>query len=214
MESHVVETVKRGLLLFSVAVDTIAVLLSLECCLTLVVGLVAGIDSLNVALDGEVAIDDGVLARQVGLVEVVYVPDIGATLAGLHNNGSVGADEHGNAASTAGRTGVALGVQRDVASDNDCVTAIPSRGLDPVDGVEQRVGATVARVHCVNTLNVVVAALLEQLHENGLDRLGLVEERLGADFQATDGLGVDVVLLEQRGDGGQGERVDVCTANS
>ena len=213
VESHVVEAVERCLLLLSVAIDAVAVLLRLECSLTVVVGLVTGIDGLSVALDGEVAINDGVLAREVGLVKVVCVPDVGTTLAGLHNKRGIGANEHGNAASTTGGTGVALGVERDVASDNDGVTAIPSRRLNPVDGVEQSVGAAIARVHCVNTLNVVVAALLEQLHEDGLDRFGLVEKGLSTDFKATDALGVDVVLLEKRGDGGQGERVDVCAAN-
>ena len=97
------------------------------------------------------------------------------------------------------------------ASDNDGVTTVPSRRLNPVDGVEQSVGATVARIHCVNTLNVVVAALVEQLHKNRLDRLRLVEQGLSADLEAANGLGVDVVLLEKRGHGSQGERVDVCT---
>jgi hypothetical protein len=211
MESHVVETVKRCLLLLRVAVDTIAVLLRLQGCLALVVGLVASVYSLSVALDGEVAVDNRVLARQVGLVEVVYVPDVRATLTGLHDNGGVRANEHGNATSTTGGAGIALGVQRDIASDNDGITTIPSGRFDPVDRVEQSVGATVARIHCVNTLNVVVAALVEQLHENRLDRLGLVEQGLSADLEAANGLGVDVVLLEKRGHGSQGKRVDVCT---
>jgi hypothetical protein len=52
------------------------------------------------------------------------------------------------------------------------------------------------------------------LHEDGLDGLGLIKESLGTDFEAANILGVDVVFLEERGDGGQGERVDICTENT
>jgi hypothetical protein len=160
-----------------------------------------------------VAVDDRVLAGEVGLVEVVCVPDVGATLAGIHDNGRVRTNEHGNTSSATSRASIALLVQRDVSSNYNGVAAVPGRRLHPVYRVEESVGSTVACVDGVNTLNVVVARLFEKLHENRLDRLGLVEQSLGTDFETTNALGVDVVLVEQRGDGGQGERVDVCVEN-
>lgn len=158
-------------------------------------------------------IDDGVFACEVWLVEVVRVPDVGTAKTSIHDNWGVGADEHGYAASTTSGTGVALLVESDVASNNNSVTAIPCRGFDPVDRVEERVCSTVAGVHGVDTLDVVVARLLEELHEDRLDRLGLVEQSFGANFETADVLGVDIVLLEERSNGGQGERVYVCGAS-
>jgi hypothetical protein len=214
VERHVVETVKRRLLRLVVAISAIAVLLQLQSRLARVVGLVAGVHSLGVAANGEVAVYDGVLARKVGLVEVVCVLNIRAAETGVNGQGSVGADEHGDTAGSTGRASIALLVERDVAGDNNGVTTVPRRGLDPVDAVEQGVGAAVAGIDRVHTLDVVVAGLVEQLHQDGLDRLGLVEERLGTDFEAANRLGVNAVLLEERRKRRQGERVDICAAKS
>lgn len=214
MESHVVKAVNSSFDLVTAAVDAVAVLLRLERLLSLVVGLVAGIHCLGVAAEGEVSVDNGVFARKVGLVEVVCVPDVGTALASVHDNWRVGANKHGHASGSASRAGGALGVKGNVSCDDDGVTAVPARGLDPVDRVEQGVCAAVAGVYRVDTLDVVVARLLKQLHQDRFHRLGLVQQRLGADLEAADCLGVDVVLLEQRGDGGQGERVNVCGSSA
>jgi hypothetical protein len=45
----------------------------------------------------------------------------------------------------------------------------------------------------------------EEVHEDGLDSLGLVDDGLCADVEATDGLGVNVVLLEEVVDGWESE---------
>ena len=121
--------------------------------------------------------------------------------------GSVGADEHGDSASTTSGARVALGVEGNVSGHDNGVAAVPGRRLDPVDGVEEGIGAAVARVHGVDALDTGVVA--EKGHEHRLDRLRLVEEGLGADLESANRVGVDVVLLEQVRDNGQREGVDV-----
>lgn len=203
VEGHVVEAVERKLGRVSVRGSAVG-----DASLALVVVAVGGVKSLLVAVDGVVTIDDGVLASQIGLVEVVDVVHVGATEAGLSDNRGVRADEHGNAASTTGRTSVALGVESDVASDDNGVTAVPGRRLDPVDGVEEGVGATVASIDGVNTFNALV--VIEELHEDRLDGLGLVENGLGTDLEAANRGRIDIVVLEEARGSGQGEGVDVC----
>lgn len=205
VEGKVVEAIQGGLgAVLGVAVNTLG-----EELLALVVGTVGAVKSLSVAVDGVVAINVGVLAGQVGLVEIVGVGHVAAAKTGLDGNRGIRADKHGNAASTTGRAGIALGVEGDITSDDNGVTAVPGGGLDPVDGVEESVGTTVAGVDSINTLNVGVLA--EKLHQDRLDGLGLVEKSLGTDLEAADGVGVDLIVLEEAGDGSQGERVDVCS---
>ena len=171
MEAHVVKTVQGRLLLLLVAVDTVGVpvQLGLQCLFPVVVRLVACIYRLEVASDREMTVHNGVLAGEVGLVEIVSVGDVGATETWLKGNWGIGTDEHGDTASSTSRTSVALLVERNVTRDHDRVTAIPPRGFHPVDRVEQGVGAAVASVHGIHTLDVEVTGLLEQLHQNRLD---------------------------------------------
>ena len=147
------------------AVDVSAV----ELGFALVVATIAVVDGFGVAFDGEVAVHDRVLGGEVGLVEVVGVRDVGAAETRFKGQRCVGTDEHGNAASTTRRAGVAFLVQGNVARHDDCVAAIPGGGLDPVDRVEECIGTAVAGVHRVHTLDVCVARLFEELHEDGLD---------------------------------------------
>lgn len=115
----------------------------------------------------------------------------------LHHQRRVRADEHRNSARTTDRARAALGVDGNVAREHDRVAAVPRARLDPVDRVEERSGTTVARVLRVDALNVRVAVRRKELHEHRLDRLGLVDDRLRTDVEATDRLGVDVVVLHQ-----------------
>lgn len=151
----------------------------------------------------------GVLAGQVGLVEVVGVLHIASTETRLNNNRGVRANKKGDGASTACGTSIALGIKGNISSNNNAVPAVPGRGLDPVNSVEKSVGTAVASVDGINTLDVCVVA--EKLHQHRLDRLGLVEDGLGTDLETTNRVGVDVVVLEEVGDDGQGERVDIYT---
>jgi len=114
----------------------------------------------------------------------------------LENERSVRADEHGARAGTADRARTALGVDGNVARDDERVAAVPAARLDPVARVEEGGRAAVARVLRVDALDVRVAR--EQVHQDRLDRLALVDERLGADVDAADRRGRDVVLLEER----------------
>lgn len=207
VEEDVVEAVQRGLSLLGGTVGT--VLVGLQDLLAGIEALVAGVNGLSVAAQGEVAVNNGVLAGEVGLVEVVGVGEVRGTETGLENNGGIGTDEHSNTTSTTGGAGSTSGVQSNITTDDDGVTAIPGGRLEPVDAVEDSVGTTVAGVDGVDTLNVGVAVGSKQLHQNGLDGLGLVQESLSADLETTDRLGVDVVLVHEGREGGQGHGVDV-----
>jgi hypothetical protein len=159
-----------------------------------------------------VAIDNGVLAGEVGLVEIICVGEVGGTETGLEDDRSIGANDHGNATSTTSGTGSTSGVQGNITADHNGITTIPGGGLEPVDAVEDGVGATVAGVDVVDTLNVGVSVRSEKLHENGLDGLGLVQQGLGANLESSNGLGVDVVFVHEGGEDGEGHGVDVCRA--
>lgn len=213
VESHVVKSIEWGLadlLLCDTISIGVAVGLGVQCGLTLVVCLVTSINGLGVALDGEVTIDDRVLAGQVWLVKVICVLHVTSTKSLLHHNWRIRANQHGDHTGATGWARGTLGVQGDIASNNQSISSIPSRRLDPVDGIKDGVGATVASIDSINALDVGVVT--EELHKNRLDGLGLVENGLGTDFQATNGVGVNVVLAQEAGGNGKGERVDVCRA--
>ena len=118
----------------------------------------------------------------------------------LKDQRGIGANQDGARACTTDGAGTAFCVDSDVAGEDDGVAAVPAAALDPVDGIEGGVGGAVARVLGVEALDVVVAGGGEEVHEDGLDRLGLVDDGLSADIEATDGFGVDVVALQEGGD--------------
>lgn len=211
VEQNIVETIQRGQGLVDGTVSTIGTVgLGLQGLLTGVVGLVAGIDSLGVAPKGVVTIDNGVFAGEVGLVEIVGVGEVGGTETGLEDDRGIGADDHSNAASSTSGTGSTSGIQSNITANHDGITAIPGGGLDPVDAVEDSVGATVAGVDVIDTLDVGVSVGSEKLHENRLHGLGLVQKGLGANLESSNGLGVDVVFFHEGGENGEGHGVDVC----
>jgi hypothetical protein len=154
-----------------------------------------------------VTINVGVLAGKVGLVEIVGVLHVGTTQTGLGDDGGVGADQHSDGTGTTSGAGIALGVESDITGNDNSIAAVPSGRLNPVDGVENSVGTTVAGVNGVDTLDVGVVA--KELHKNTLDRLGLVEESLGTNLEETNRVGVDVVVLEELRGSGKSERVDI-----
>ncbi|KAG5456602.1 MAG: hypothetical protein BJ554DRAFT_3617 [Olpidium bornovanus] len=161
------------------------------------VPVVADVDALQVALDRQLAVDLGELGAEVGLVKVVHVVHVRPAEAALDGQGRVGADEHGHATGPSRGAGAARRVHRDVAGHHQGKPAVPGRGLYPVHGVEQRAGAPVASVCRVHALDGGIAGVDEQLHQHRLDRLGLVDDRLGTDFKSPD-VGVrDVVFLHE-----------------
>jgi hypothetical protein len=205
VESKVVESVEAGLgrvITVGGAVGAIG-----QLGLTLAVGAVGGIEGHGVAVEGVVTVNVGVLAGKVGLVEIVGVLHVGTTQTRLSNDRGVGADQESDSSSTTSGASIALGVESNITGNDDSIATVPSGRLNPVDGVEDSVGTTVASVDSVDTLDVGVVA--KQLHKHTLDRLGLVEEGLGANLEVTNGVGVDVVVLEELRCSGKGERVDV-----
>ena len=119
----------------------------------------------------------------------------------VKHDGCIGTNEDSTGTSSTGRSGSTLSVHSDVTGNDDSVATVPGVGLHPVDGVEEGSSTTVAGVLGVDTLNVEVAGLSEEVHEGSLDGLGLVNDGLSANINTTNGLGVDVVLFEETRDG-------------
>jgi hypothetical protein len=209
VEQDVVEAVKRSLGL--IMLDSVGAVLSLalEHLFTSGIGLVASINSLGVALEREMAINDGVFASEIGLEEIIGVGEVTATETRLEHNRGIGANQHGHGTSTTSGAGSSLGIEGNVTADNNGISAVPGRRLNPVDAVEYSVRTTVASIDGVDTLNVGVSMRSKKLHQHRLDRLGLVKKGLCADLKTTDRLGVDVVLAKEGGARGQSKRVDV-----
>ena len=180
------------------------------------VGRVRVVKGAEVSGDGPRAVDGGVLGREIGLVKVPSVGNV-STVNGwkvershvqrhitsaltLNDQRRVGADQQGASAHTPDGSGAALLVNGDITAHDNRVSSVPRLALDPVDAVEERGGGAVTGVLVVDTFNVVVAVLGEEVHEQGLGGLGLVDQGLGSDIESTDREGVDVVLFKQRGD--------------
>ena len=117
----------------------------------------------------------------------------------FENDRGVRSDQHGAGSSATRGSCGALCVDSDVTGEDDGVPSVPGRRLDPIDSVENGGGGAIAGVFAIDALNIVVARLGEKVHEGCLDRFGLVDDGLGADFQTTDRFGVDVVFFEQSG---------------
>jgi hypothetical protein len=209
VEAEVVERVDGNVLQLTFATAETLRLLATERIVRLLEGVgVAGL--------GEGSVDLRVFGGEVGLVEVVDVGHVGSVDGcrgrrislneekgrmeeskerTLENEGSVRADEHSDGSSTTNRSRTTLSVDSDVTSDDNGVTTVPRARLDPVDSVEKGGGSSVASVLRVDTLDVRVAG--EEVHEDGLDGLGLVDQGLGSDVETTDGRGRDLVLVEK-----------------
>ena len=166
------------------------------------------VQRLSVASQREVTVNNRILRCEVRLVEIVSVLHVRAS-GQVENKWRVWANKHGHRANTTGWSGGTLRVDSNVACHDNGVSTIPGRRLDPVDGVDNSRGSTVARVDRVDTFNVVVVA--KKLHQNRLDRLGLVQQGLGSDLQSTNRVGVDVVVLQQSRSGSQRDGVNVLS---
>lgn len=177
---------------------------------TLAVSIVGLVQAAKVGLDGLGTVDLWVFRGEVGLVKVPEVAHVGA-VSGLKDERSVRPDKHGNGAGTTDGAGGTLGVDGNVAGDHDSLTAVPGAALNPVDGVEESRGTTVAGVLAVDTLDVVVARGGKEVHEDRLDRLGLINDCLRTDIETTDAARIDVVLFQKAGYDGKSERVNVLT---
>lgn len=99
---------------------------------------------------------------------------------------SVRSDEHSTSTCSTNWTSAAFSVDCNVSCENDSVTTIPRRALNPVDRIEERRCGTVAGIFRVDTLNIRVARGCKEVHKDCFDRLGLVNDSLGTDIEATD----------------------------
>lgn len=164
------------------------------------------VEGLGVASKRVVAVNNGVLRGEVGLVEVVSVLHVGTVL-GVDDKRSVGANKHGNSTASTGGAGGTLSVNSNITSNNNSVTTVPGSRLDPVNGVEKGISTTVAGVVSVDTLDVGVVA--HELHKYRLDTLTLVQKSLGTNLETANILGVQVVLLEKLPENSKGDGVHV-----
>jgi hypothetical protein len=118
------------------------------------------------------------------------------TLTFEHKRG-VGTDEHSACTGTTRGSAGTLSVDGYITTDDEGVAAVPGGRLDPVDSVEQRGRRAIASVLGVDTLDVGVAMGGKEVHEERLGRLGEVDGGLCADVDATNRLGVDIILFEE-----------------
>lgn len=108
----------------------------------------------------------------------------------------IGANEHGNAARTTSWSSGTLSVDGDIASDDNGVPPIPGSRLDPVYGVEERGGSTIASILRIDTFNIKVPGLCEKIHESRFHRLGFVDDSFSADVEAANRFRVDIEFLQ------------------
>lgn len=199
MEGQVVEPVKGrldGLALSNTISIGMAVPIStLQLSFALAVGGIGTVQGLCIAVERVMSIHVRVLAGEIRLVEVVDVGHITSSQARLDHDGSIRANQHGDAASASSRSSIALGIEGNIASHHNALASVPAGRLHPVDRVDQGVGASIAGIEGINSLDVVVLA--KELHQHRLDRLGLVEDRLCADLETANVVDVDAVVLDQ-----------------
>jgi hypothetical protein len=104
----------------------------------------------------------------------------------LKDNGGVGANQDGTSSGATSRACSTFGVDGNITCNNNCISAIPRAGFDPVDSVEEGGSGAVARVFRVDSFNVKVSRLGKEIHEGCFNRLGLVDDGLGPDVETTD----------------------------
>jgi len=77
------------------------------------------------------------------------------------------------------------------------MTTIPRARFNPVDGIEEGSCSAIAGVLRVDTFDVEVTRLGEQVHERGLHALGLVDDGFSANVNTADRFWVNIVLFEE-----------------
>lgn len=100
----------------------------------------------------------------------------------FENDWGIGSDQHSASPGTTSRPGRTLGIDGNVTGEDDGVSSIPGRRLDPVDGVENSGSGAIAGILAVDTLDIVIARLRKKVHKGSLDGFRLVDDGLGADF--------------------------------
>ncbi|KAG6549313.1 hypothetical protein Mapa_009299 [Marchantia paleacea] len=164
---------------------------------------VAEVEGLQVASRGELPIHDRVFAGQHGFVKIISVRHLTRSVAAFHHEWGIRPNQHCDGSGAPGGSGRALGVNRNIGGDDEPQSPIPAGALDPIDAVEQSCGSTVARIRGIHALDITISALLEKLHQIGLDGLTLIDDGFTADLEAPNGIRRHSILLHQRLDDGQ-----------
>ena len=108
----------------------------------------------------------------------------------------IGTNENGNAASATSWSSSTLGIDGDVTSHDNGIPPIPGPRLNPVYGVEERGGTTIASILRIDTFNIKVPRLCEKIHESRFHRLGFVDDSFSADVEAANRFRVDIEFLQ------------------
>jgi len=111
-------------------------------------------------------------------------------------HGGIGANENGNAARSTSWSSSTLSVDGDITSDDDRIPPIPRPRFNPINGVEERGGTSIASILRINAFNIKVPRLCEKIHESGFHRLGFVDDSFGADIEAANRFRVDIEFLQ------------------
>lgn len=143
------------------------------------------------------------------LVKTIIITSLLNVLTSVEHQRSPGTNEHGHGPRPAAGPRRARRVHGDVRTHGESEPPVPGRALHPVDRVEERRGAAVAGVGAVHPLHVRVAGVGEEFHQHGFDRLGLVDDGLGADLHPPHLVVAGPRLLHQPLDHGQTQTVDV-----
>ena len=117
----------------------------------------------------------------------------------LKHNRCIGTDKESASTGATYGTRIAFRVDGKIAGKHNGIPTIPRTALDPVDSIKKSSSGAVASVFGIEPFNVMVAGRSEKIHKDGLDGLGLVNDSFGADLKASNGSGVNVVLVHQVG---------------
>ena len=160
------------------------------------VTVVARIQRIEITSDRQLPVNLRILGLEVRFIEVVHVFHAIASRR-LNHYWRVRPDQHGHATDSSSWSCVDLVVQSDIASHNDGITSIPRGRLDPVDGIEDRICATIACIQIINAFDVGVAGSLEHLHQYGLAGLGFVKDGFCTDFEAADAGKINGIFVDE-----------------
>lgn len=111
--------------------------------------------------------------------------------------GCIRSQKYGNCSSASCWSSWTFGVGSHINANNNTQPPVPGFTLKPIDGVEEGVRASITSIHRSHTLDVMIAALREQTHQDGLCGFRFIEECLSADLQTTNCGWIEVVLLHQ-----------------
>jgi len=139
---------------------------------------------------------------------------VSGTHSSVQYQGGICSHQHGDGTSSSCWSCITLSIHSNVSCHHQGEATIPRAGLNPRHAVEEGRSTPVASIYGVHALNVSVATVLKQLHENSLHTLGLVQNGLRSHLEASDAAVRDAVPLHQPRHHSQTQRIDVFTVST